>query len=167
MKLKTLVDTPPWEWPEDADRILLEVLRNDQYDESERLLATQLAGDSTVINDELADELLVIVGEDKESDSLRARAAISLGPALEYAFVDGFEDPDDVPISENKFFEIQETLCQLYLDTDVPKEVRRRILEASVRAPQNWHPNAIREEQYIIFGRIRAGTQYWGLHVRI
>jgi uncharacterized protein (UPF0147 family) len=145
MKLKTFLDTPPWEWPEDADKIFLEVLRNDQSDESERLLAVELAGDSTVINDELADELIVIVSDDKESDSLRAKAAISLGPALEYAFVDGFEDFDDVPISEAKFHEIQETLSKLYSDTDVPKEVRRRILEASVRAPQNWHPNAIRE----------------------
>jgi hypothetical protein len=145
MKLKTFTDTPPWEWPEDADKIFLEALRNDQADESERLLAAELAGDSTVINDELADELLVIVSDDKESDSLRARAAISLGPALEYAFIDGFEDPDDVPISENKFHEIQEMLCNLYLDTGVPTEVRRRILEASVRAPQDWHPDAIRE----------------------
>ena len=31
------------------------------------------------------------------------------------------------------------------MDTNVPKEVRRRILEASVRAPQDWHQNAIRE----------------------
>jgi hypothetical protein len=88
-----------------------------QADESERLLAAELADDSTVINDELADELLVIVSDDKESDGLRARAVISLGPALEYAFIDGFEDPDDVPISENKFQEIQESLCKLYLDT--------------------------------------------------
>lgn len=50
-----------------------------------------------------------------------------------------------MPISETKFNEIQKTLCKLYLDTDVPKEVRRRILEASVRAPQEWHPDAIRE----------------------
>jgi hypothetical protein len=132
-------------WPEDADKIFLETLRDDQVDQSERLLAAELAGDSTIINDELADELLVIVSDDKESDSLRARAAISLGPALEYVYVDEFEDPDDVPISENKFHEIQKTLCKLYLDTDVPKEVRRRILEASVRAPQNWHSDAIRK----------------------
>ena len=85
MDLKIFADTPPWEWPEDAAKIFLEVLRDDQADESERLLAVELAGDSTVINDELADELLAIVSDDKDSDSLRARAAISLGPALEYA----------------------------------------------------------------------------------
>jgi hypothetical protein len=30
------------------------------------------------------------------------------------------------------------------MDATVPKDVRRRILEASVRAPQDWHPDAIR-----------------------
>ena len=144
MELKIFIDTPPWEWPEDADKMFLGILSDDQADESERLLAAELAGDSTVINDELADALLAIVRSGKDSDSLRARAAISLGPALEYAYIDGFEDADDVPISENKFREIQKSLCELYLDTDVPKEVRRRVLEASVRAPQDWHQDAIR-----------------------
>jgi len=31
------------------------------------------------------------------------------------------------------------------MDTDVPKKVRRRILEGSVRAPQDWHQEAIRD----------------------
>jgi len=145
MGLKIFIDTPPWEWPEDADKMFLGILSNDQADESERLLAAELAGDSTVINDELVDALLAIVSGGKDSDSLRARAAISLGPALEYAYIDGFEDADDVPISENKFHEIRQSLCKLYLDTDVQQEVRRRILEASVRAPQDWHQDAIRE----------------------
>ena len=145
MDLKIFIDIPPWEWPEDADKIFLETLRDDQADESERLLAAELAGDFTVINDELADELLVMVSGGEDSDSLRARAAISLGPALEYAYIDGFEDADDVLISENKFHEIQDSLYNLYMNTDIPQEVRRRILEASVRAPQDWHPDAIRE----------------------
>ncbi len=145
MELKTFIDIPPWEWPVDADKKFLEVLRDDQSDESERLLAAELAGDATVINDELASELLGVVSDDKDSDVLRGRAAISLGPALEYAFIDGFDDPGDIPISENKFHEIQESLCKLYLDTNVPKEVRRRSLEASVRAPQDWHQSAIQE----------------------
>jgi hypothetical protein len=32
---------------------------------------------------------------------------------------------------------------ELYGDSAVPKDVRRRILEASVRAPQDWHTDAI------------------------
>jgi HEAT repeat protein len=35
-------------------------------------------------------------------------------------------------------------LKKIYLDNSTPKEVRRRILEASVRAPETWHQNAIR-----------------------
>ncbi len=145
MELKTFVDTPPWEWPEDAHKIFLEALRDNQADESERLLAAELAGDETVINDELGDELISILSNPKNSDNLRARTVISLGPVLECADMHGFEDASDVPISENKFHEIQETLFRLYLDTDIPKEVRRRVLEASVRAPQEWHQGAIRE----------------------
>jgi hypothetical protein len=34
-------------------------------------------------------------------------------------------------------------LQKLYFDNGIPKEVRRRILEASVRAPESWHQNAI------------------------
>ena len=145
MKLKTFLEIPSWDWPEDVDRKILKVLRDNSVDESERLLAAELAGDSTVTNDDLAGELLAIVYEDKNSDSLRGRAAISLGPALEYAFIDGFEDPDDVPISENRFREIQESLYNLYFDANTPEEVRRRVLEASVRAPQDWHQSAIQE----------------------
>jgi len=88
--------------------------------------------------------LLSILCSNDESEELRGRAAISLGPALEYAYMDEFEDPDDVPISEKTFLRIQETLLKLYLDPEVPKEVRRPVLEASVRAPQDWHPDALR-----------------------
>ena len=100
MELKIFKDIPPWEWPEDADRIFLGVLGDDRTDESERLLAAELGGDFVVINDELVDALLAIVHNSKDSESLRARAAISLGPALEYAYMDGFEDAGDVPISK-------------------------------------------------------------------
>ena len=156
MGLKIFEDIPPWEWPEDAAKIFLGVLRDDQADESERLLAADLAGDSTVINDELVDALLTIVSGSKDSDSLRAKAVISLGPALEYAYIDGFEDAEDVPISESKFHEIQKSLGKLYMDTNVPHEVQRRILEASVRAPQDWHQDAIREAY-------SSGDQSWRL----
>lgn len=144
MDLKTLYDTPPWDWPEGTAKMFLGILRDDQADESERLLAAELAGDSTVINDNLADALLSILRNGDESEELRGKAVISLGPALEYAYMDWFEDPDEVPISEETFRGIQESLRGLYMDADVPKEVRRRILEASVRAPQDWHQDAIR-----------------------
>lgn len=144
MNLKTLQDTPPWEWPEEAGKMFLGILRDEKADESERLLAAELAGDSTVINDELADALLAIVCNGDEPEDLRARAVISLGPALEYTDIDGFDDPDYVPISEQTFIRLQKMLRKLYMDAGVPKEVRRRILEASVRAPQDWHRDAVR-----------------------
>jgi hypothetical protein len=103
MDLTTLRDTPPWEWPEDAGEMFLEFLRNDRADESDRLLATELAGDFTVINDELAHALLSILCKDDESEKVRGRAAISLGLALEYADTDGFDELEYAPISEQTF----------------------------------------------------------------
>ncbi len=144
MDLNILKDTPPWDWPEDAGKMLLEILTEDQADASGRILAAELAGDFTVINDELVDALLSIIQGDDESEELRGKAAISLGPVLEHADIDGFDDPDDVPISEETFRKIQESLHRFYLDATVPKDVRRRILEASVRAPQSWHQDAVR-----------------------
>src|SRR3984885_7218932 len=141
--LKTLSDTPPWDWPSDAAEMFQKILNDSRAQESDRLMAAELAGDSTVINDDLADVLMAIVRDAEESEKLRAGAAISLGAVLEQADMDGFEDPDDVPISERTFHNIQDTLHRHYLDKSNPKEVRRRILEASVRAPQDWHQNAI------------------------
>ena len=142
MDLKTLIDTPPWDWPSDAGNMFQEILNDSQAQVSDRLIAAELAGDSTVINDDLADVLMAIARDAEEPEELRARAAISLGAVLEQADIDGFEDPDDLPISERTFRNIQDTLHRLYLDVN-PKEVRRRILEASVRAPQDWHRKAI------------------------
>jgi len=112
--------------------------------ESDRLVAAELAGDFTVINDDLADALLTVVCSADEPEQLRARAAISLGPILEQAETDEFEDSDDVPITEGMFHNIQDSLEKVYLDNRTPKEVRRRSLEASVRAANSWHQDAIR-----------------------
>jgi hypothetical protein len=64
MNLKTLKDTPPWEWPEDSSKLLLGVLRDDRARESEQLLAVELAGVFTVVDDELVDVLLTTVGSE-------------------------------------------------------------------------------------------------------
>jgi len=144
MDLKTLVDTPPWDWPRDAGRTFQKILIDRRANESDRLVAAELAGELTVINDDLAHTLLTVVCSADEPDQLRARAAISLGPVLEQADIAGFEDPDDVPITERTFRNILDSMEKLYLDNSIPKEVRRRILEASVRAPETWHQDAIR-----------------------
>lgn len=143
MNLRALQDTPPWDWPEGTGKALLDILRTDRPPESDLLVATELAGDFTVVNDELVDALLSILRSDN-SEPVRGRAAISLGPVLEHVDCERLEDADDLPIAERTFQQIQESLRSLYMDAKVPKEVRRRILEASVRAPQDWHRDAVR-----------------------
>jgi hypothetical protein len=154
MELKTLQDTPPWDWPRDAGKKFQKILIDHQADETDRLIAAELAGDLTVINDELADVLTAIIRRPDEPEQLRAVAAIALGPVLEQAETDGFEDPDDVPITQRTFRNIQDCLHKLHFDNSIPKEVRRRILEASVRAPEEWHQNAIR-------AAYSSGDQAW------
>jgi len=144
MDLRALRDTPPWAWPEGTDTALLAVLRDGQAAGADRLLAAELAGDFTVINEDLVEALLGIVHSSGASEKLRGRAAISLGPVLEYADTEGFEDADDVKICERTFETIQEALRKLFRDAGVPGQVRRRILEASVRAPLAWHQDAVR-----------------------
>ncbi len=141
--LRMLEDVPPWDWPQGASAILVGILCEPRADESDRLLAADLAGDCIGIDDELVDALLSIVGSAEETEKLRAKAAIALGPVLELADMDGFDD-DSVPISEATFLGIQGSFRRLYMDAVVPKFVRRRILEASVRAVQDWHHDAIR-----------------------
>jgi hypothetical protein len=156
MSLKTLTDTPPWDWPKGTGKMLLDILRTDRPSETDLLLATELAGDFTVINDELVDALLSILRSGDKSEKVRGRAAISLGPVLEHADTEGLEDVDDLPITERTFDRIQESLRRLYMDAKVPTEVRRRILEASVRAPQDWHRDAVR-------AAYSSGDEVWRL----
>jgi hypothetical protein len=144
MDLKALKNIPPWDWPKDTAEKLVSVLRDEQAAERDRVLATEMAGDFTVVNDELVEALLAVLRSCHESEGVRGQAAISLGPILEYADTEGFNDAGDVPISERTFRRIQESLRELSMDAQIPREVRRRILEASVRAPQDWHENAVR-----------------------
>ena len=156
MDLKILKDTPPWEWPEEAGKTFLRILRDDRADKSERLLAAELAGDFTVINDELAEALLSIVDSSEETEALRGTAAVSLGPAMEHAYLMGFEDADDIVISEETFLGIQDLLRKLYMNADVPEDARRMILEASVRSPREWHEDAVR-------AAYSSGQEIWKL----
>src|SRR5215469_1119787 len=85
MDLKILQDTPPWDWPRDAGKEFQQVLLDRGADASDRLIAAGLAGDLTVINDELAGCLTAIVRSPDEPESLRADAATSaLLPQLLY-----------------------------------------------------------------------------------
>ena len=94
-------------------------------------------GEYSVMNNELAEALLAVVRSNGASAELRGRVAISLGPVLEQGDLDDFEDPDDMPVSEPTFHRIRETLREVFMDAEAPKETRRRVLEASVRAPED------------------------------
>ena len=144
MDVKTLQSIPPWDWPPDAGETFQEILIDRQADESERLIAAELAGDLVVMNDQLADSLMAIIGSPDEPEQLRAAAAIALGPALEQTETDALDDPDEAPLTLGTFRGIQDLFRKLYFDNSAPKEVRRRVLEASVRASESWHQEAIR-----------------------
>jgi len=149
MDVNSLLIVPPWEWPDDAGEVILETLANKSAVESDRLTAAELAGENVVMNDELAEALLAIVRNGAESEELRGTAAIALGPVLEQGDIEliddeGFDDPEDVPISLDEFRKLRDSLRELYLHETLPKYVRRHILEGSVRSPQEWHLNAVK-----------------------
>ena len=106
---------PSWEWPEDAAKLLLDVLHDDRAEAPARLLAAELAGDLVVMNDELADALLTIVRDGGAGAEPRGMAAIALGPALEHAYMAGFEEADDIVISQKMFPVIRQALHQFRL----------------------------------------------------
>ncbi|HEY3446243.1 MAG TPA: hypothetical protein VGK67_07750 [Myxococcales bacterium] len=144
IRLERLRSTPPWEWPPEAKAEILEVLRDAQARDTELAMAAELAGNEVVIDDLLATELLELIKSGSRPEQARASAAIALGPVLETADTDGYDFPEEVPISERKFKALRDALRGLYLDAGVPKEVRRRVLEAAVRAPQDWQQAAVR-----------------------
>jgi hypothetical protein len=56
-------------------------------------------------------------------------------------------DPDDLdePVLSSEVVQtIKQTFRRLYADAGVPADVRRRVLEAAVRAPEEWHHGAVR-----------------------
>ncbi len=133
------------QWPPGAGQILLDSLRERTVKAEDRFLAAELAGDLVVMNNEIAKALLAIVQNPAEPEALRSRVAIAFGPVLELADTDGFEDGDAVPITETLFDRINRALRDIYADVRNPKDLRRRALEASVRAPQEWHRAAVLE----------------------
>ena len=100
--------------------------------------------DDSIYDDEGARQMLKILTDPEESPERRARAAVKLGPGLQS--VDermGWQDPT-VYFSEKVFEEIDSTFRSMYFDASTPELVRRRILEAAVRCPRDWHEGAIR-----------------------
>ncbi|MBL8290958.1 MAG: HEAT repeat domain-containing protein [Bryobacterales bacterium] len=142
--LNMLSEMGAWEWPEGSAAAIKKVLRDQEATVEDRALAAQLGGEIVVMDDEMAG-LLVALAESAEAPvEVRERAAIALGPVLELCDVDGFDDPYAEPsITEPVFAHIKETLRAIHSESTAPKSVRRRALEAAVRAEGDWHGKAI------------------------
>ncbi len=156
MDLNTLTGTPAWEWPDGTDDFLLDVLLSSAASADDRLVAAELAGDYVVVNDHIARALLGIAANRSAEEDLRCTAAISLGPALEDADSLDDEMPDETVISEEVFAELRRGLRKIYMDADSPDKLRRSVLEAAVRAPEDWHREAVR-------GAYHQGNSDWRL----
>jgi hypothetical protein len=151
-KLRTLMEIPTWEWPEGTAAMLLDTIsggQRDAVDDEDRILALQLAGDFTVLSDELTHALLRVARDNSEDEAIREMATISLAGVIENADPDlygdlglGVEDPP--PISDAAYRTILTSLHELYLDAAAPEEVRRRALEASAYSVEAWHEDAVR-----------------------
>jgi uncharacterized protein (UPF0147 family) len=145
--IAVLKETPPWEWPKNAAEVIAEALHDTDAQLETRVAAAHLAGEIVVMGDEMAGLLLSILRDKSQPEGVRAQAAISLGPGLDMADTEGYEEDDpfsEPPFSEETFHEIRKTLRAIHGDEAVPKTVRRRALEASVRAPEDWQTDAIR-----------------------
>jgi len=58
---------------------------------------------SISFNDKIVQALLLTTGKPHESEKLRGVSVISLGSCLTHADMMGFEDPEDIMISEKTF----------------------------------------------------------------
>lgn len=144
MDLKTLKDMPFWEWPDNAAKAILDMLRNGKAAETERLLAAGLAGELMIMHDGTASALLAVARDPKETEDLRIAAMMSLGPVLEYTDTVEDDEPEDMLISRKTFGKIQKSLHELYLEGGASEDLRRKALETSACAPQDWHESAVR-----------------------
>lgn len=140
---------PPLDAFDEADREIVAALRS--ADPEVRAVAFDDVSD--VVNDDLAHELLRFARDPDNDDEERGAALIALGPSLETCSYDEREDgslPEptpgepwlELPLSPDVYREVTEELRRLYHDGGLPKLVRRRALEAAVRAPRDWHAEA-------------------------
>lgn len=143
MDLEQLYDLPSWEWPEGTAERLLALVQDTKASAADREMAAELLSDISVMNDAVASVLLNVASDHDEDPGVRSMAAVALGSALEYADVEGFDDSEEDPLSERVFQKIQKRFYELYHDPRTPTDVRRSVLEGSVRAPQEWHRQAV------------------------
>ena len=97
-----------------------------------------------IIDDAGAHRMLDILTDSDADPETRGRAAIKLGPGLQLCEERLDWDDIDLYFGKATFEKIDRTFRRLYHDASTPKLVRRRILEAAVRAPMDWHEGAVR-----------------------
>lgn len=145
--LWALEDIPPENrpsgWPEDARGMLLDVLRDERATESDLYIAGRLLCGIPRVDDCWVQGLLSVLQNGTQTERARASAAVPLGPVLEAANGEGFDD-GHAPVEEWLFYRTQDTLYAVYADTDAPAIVRRRALEAFAHAPEPRLEPAIR-----------------------
>lgn len=134
----------------ETNREYVAALRSDDPEVREHALEEV----SPVVDDALARELLRFARNGDLEEEERGLALIVLGPALEECSLE--EAPDgtleapppgteswwELPLSSAGYREVTEELRRIYHDGSLPKLVRRRALEAAVRAPRDWHREA-------------------------
>lgn len=138
---------PPLDSFDEVDRELVAALRSDDP----QVRSYALSEVHAVVDDALARELLRFAREGDRDPEERGRALIALGPALEEASYE--EAPDgslpsggadwwEASLSDDGYRQLHGELRRLYHDAGIPKVVRRRALEAAVRAPRDWQREA-------------------------
>lgn len=149
VNLKDMLNEAPFSWPKGLDKEILRVLRDRNAPEDDRQAAAQLAGDYVVVNEQLLKTLIQILTDATESLELRQHAASAFGPALETMdlYDPELDDPEleELPCTMDTFEKIKATLKAVFESPDTPDALRRSCLDASVRACQDWHPEAIRK----------------------
>ena len=101
------------------------------------------------IDDDVARAFLDVATGDAP-EAVRADAIVGLGPVIEEAGMDFFDDTpltseyDEPPVTREMFGTIVGTIRKLYDDESQPKLIRRRAFEVLVRDPQQWQADEIR-----------------------
>ncbi|MCA9797488.1 MAG: HEAT repeat domain-containing protein [Candidatus Eremiobacteraeota bacterium] len=142
--IELLEQVESWQWPPATGQVLVAIFKTDQNQDM-RCRAALMLGDLAIFNEQIGQALLAAVRDADQPVDVRAAAAVALGPALEQTELVGFDDLefDPPPLPEELFEQIQETFHDLSLDPTQPALLRRRTLEASVRAPEAWHRESV------------------------
>lgn len=130
------------ESPRESRPALLAALESDDPDMKHRALEFSA---ELIDGDRMALRHVELVEDPGEETRVRVRAAEALGPVLESARdrARGGRAKGS-PISAEGYRRIQRRFERFYRSAQAPKIVRRRVLEASVRSPEDWHRGAIR-----------------------